>query len=59
MKKRKEGKLNLDRETLRHLESGQRVAGGRGTLTLEGGCDSEVCPETGTGCTASTVSCSQ
>jgi hypothetical protein len=59
-------KLSLNRETLRQLDGielrdvrgalGARV----GTLTYEGSCEeSWNCPPPETGCTASTLSCTQ
>jgi hypothetical protein len=64
--KRAARKLSLNRETLRRLDGtqlrGVRGAAGAwlGTLTYEGSCgESETCPPPETGCTASTLSCTQ
>ena len=60
--KRNAGKLSLNRETLRHLDSLEleRARGAlRGTLTYEGTCpETETCPPPATGC-ASTLSCTE
>ena len=60
--KRNVGKLSLNRETLRHLDSLEleRARGARlATLTYEGTCpETETCPPPETGCT-STLSCTQ